>query len=42
MMVWHYDKYNAKVVRKRNGETDILFDMDTILRCGDRCNGNFS
>lgn len=36
MMVWHYDKYNAKVVRKRNGETDILFDMDTIMRCGNR------
>ena len=36
LMVVGYDKYNAKMVTRRNGETDILFDMDTILRCGDR------
>ena len=29
------NKYNAKVVTRRNGETDILFDMDVILQCGD-------
>lgn len=36
LMICGYDKYNAKVVTRRNGDTDILFDMDRILRCGDR------
>lgn len=36
LMIYNYDKYNAKVVNRRNGETDILYDMDTILRCGER------
>lgn len=28
-------QYRAKAVTKRNGDTDILFDMDRILKCGD-------
>ena len=35
MMICGHEGYHAKVVHRRNGEIDILFDMDTILRCGD-------
>ena len=29
-------QYQPKTVTRRSGETDILYDMDMILRCGDR------
>lgn len=35
LAIFGYDKYNAKVVTRRNGDTDILFDMDMILQCGE-------